>query len=104
LKWSTYVDRIFNYLSNPAGAITCLRHLNYGLIGPIQKGADNAWGLLKAWKVKCLFGAVIFKTASNVVELAVIPQGNYLPSFKVGCCYSWEKYDRHSFTWCAVGR
>jgi hypothetical protein len=47
LKWSTYVDCIINYLSNPAGAITCLWQLNHGLISPIQKGADNAWGLLK---------------------------------------------------------
>ena len=29
-------------------------------------------------------GAVIFKTAPNVVELVVIPQGNYLAALKVG--------------------
>jgi hypothetical protein len=84
LKWSTYVDCIINYLSNPAGAITCLWQLKPGLISPLQKGADTAWGLLKDWKVKCLFGAVIFKTAPNVVELVVIPQGNYLSN-----CQSW---------------
>jgi len=27
---------------------------------------------------------VIFKTAPNVVELVVIPQGNYLAALKVG--------------------
>jgi hypothetical protein len=82
--WRTYVDCIINYLSNPAGAITCLWHVNHGLINLPQKGADNARGLLKDWKVKRLFGAVISKTAPNVVELVVIPQGNYLSS-----CQSW---------------
>ena len=101
---SKYVDCIINHFSNSAGAITCFWHFNHGFIGPLQKGADYAWGLLKGLISKCWIGAVIFKTAPNVVELAVIPQGNYLSSSKVGCCYSWERHDRHRFTWCAVGR
>ena len=70
-----YVNWHFNHLNYLAGAATCLRHISHGPIGTVQKGTLAAWCLLsrQMGSFKAQIGAVISKTALNVVELVVIP-------------------------------